>query len=217
MKFLIASVSMALSVLAFGQTTPLYKELYRPRFHFSPSVNWCNDPNGLVYNNGQYHLFYQHNPFGNIWGHMTWAHAVSKDLVHWKHLPIAIPEENGVMIFSGTCVVDKNNTSGFGKNGQLPLVAIFTHHDPKGEKAGRNDFQNQSIAYSLDNGKTWKKYAQNPVLKNPGITDFRDPKVMWYEPDKKWIMTLATKDDITFYSSPDLKNWKDREQHQKSI
>ena len=154
MKFLIASVCMALSVLAFGQTTPLYKELYRPRFHFSPSVNWCNDPNGLVYNNGQYHLFYQHNPFGNIWGHMTWAHAVSKDLVHWKHLPIAIAEEKDTMIFSGTCVVDKKNTSGFGKNGAVPMVAVYTAHI-------ENINQSQHIAYSLDNGISWTKYNKN--------------------------------------------------------
>jgi len=111
-------------------------------------------------------------------------------------------------IFSGSAVVDKNNTSGFGINGQPPMVAIFTQHDPKREKAGRSDFQRQSIAYSIDNGKTWTKYAKNPVLKNPGITDFRDPKVMWYEPAKKWVMTLATKDRISFYSSPNLKNWK---------
>ena len=95
-----------------------------------------------------------------------------------------------------------------GKDGKVPLIAIFTHHDPIGEKEGRNNFQNQSIAYSLDDGKTWTKYSGNPVLKNPGIRDFRDPKVMWYEPQKKWIMTLATKDRVTFYSSPDLKNWK---------
>jgi fructan beta-fructosidase len=120
-------------------------------------------------------------------------------------------------IFSGSAVVDKNNTSGFGKKGQAPLVAIFTHHDPRSEKEKKNNFQNQSIAYSLDNGKTWTKYAHNPVLKNPGITDFRDPKVMWYEPKKKWIMTLATKDCITFYSSPDLKNWTNESEFGKEL
>ena len=122
--------------------------------------------------------------------------------------PIALYPDSLGYIFSGSAVVDYNNTSGLGKKGQVPLVAIFTHHDPKGEKEGRNDFQNESIAYSLDNGNTWIKYAGNPVLKNPGIKDFRDPKVMWYEPQKKWIMTLATKDRITFFSSPDLKHWK---------
>jgi fructan beta-fructosidase len=138
---------------------------------------------------------------------MHWGHATSKDLVHWQEQPIALYPDSLGYIFSGSAVADINNTSGFGKNGKVPLVAIFTHHDPKGEKEGRNDFQNQSLAYSLDDGKTWTKYSGNPVLKNPGITDFRDPKVMWYEPTKKWIMTLATKDRITFYSSPDLKSW----------
>jgi fructan beta-fructosidase len=111
-------------------------------------------------------------------------------------------------IFSGSAVVDEHNTSGFGKNGQPPLVAIFTSHDPKGERAGKDNFQNESIAFSLDEGKTWTKYAGNPVLKNPGIGDFRDPKVMWYAPEKKWVMTLATKDRVTFYASPNLKDWK---------
>ena len=128
-------------------------------------------------------------------------------MIHWKHEPIGLYPDSLGTIFSGSAVFDKNNTSGFGKNGQSPLVAIFTHHDSIGEKAGRNDFQNQSIAYSNDDGKTWVKYSGNPVVKNPGIRDFRDPKVMWYEPQKKWIMTLATLDHITFYSSPDLKNW----------
>ena len=136
------------------------------------------------------------------------CHAVSKDLVHWKQLPIALYPDSLGYIFSGSAVVDSNNTSGFGKNGKIPLVAIFTHHDPKGADAGKkNDFQNQSLAYSLDGGYTWTKYAGNPVLKNPGITDFRDPKVSWYKPGKKWLMTLATKDRITFYSSFDLKSW----------
>lgn len=185
-----------------------YKEMHRPQVHFSPRAKWTNDPNGMVYYNGIYHLFYQYYPDSTIWGPMHWGHATSKDLMHWQEQPIALYPDSLGYIFSGSAVVDKNNTSGFGKNGRPPLVAIFTHHDPKGEKEGRNNFQNQSIAYSLDNGKSWTKYAGNPVLKNPGITDFRDPKVMWYEPQQKWIMTLATKDQITFYSSRDLKNWK---------
>jgi len=167
-----------------------------------------NDPNGMVYSNGTYHLFYQHYPDKPVWGPMHWGHATSTDMIHWKHQPIALYPDSLGMIFSGSAVVDKNNTSGFGKNGKAPLVAIFTHHDENGAKAGRNDFQNQSIAYSNDDGKTWIKYANNPVVKNPGIIDFRDPKVMWFEKGKKWIMTLATKDDITFYSSPNLKDWK---------
>lgn len=193
-------------------TTPfaqkLYHELYRPQVHFSPKEKWTNDPNGMVFYKGTYHLFFQYYPDSTIWGPMHWGHAVSKDLIHWKQLPIALYPDSLGYIFSGSAVVDYKNSSGFAKNGKVPLVAIFTHHDPKGEKEKRNDYQNQSIAYSLDEGSTWIKYAGNPVLKNPGISDFRDPKVMWYEPGKKWVMTLATKDRITFYSSPNLKDWK---------
>ncbi len=116
---------------------------------------------------------------------MHWGHAESKDLIHWKEFPIALYPDSLGYIFSGSAVVDSNNTSGFGKSGKIPLIAIFTHHDPKGEREGRNDFQNESVAYSLDNGTTWTKYSSNPVLKNPGIRDFRDPKVMWYAPEKK--------------------------------
>jgi fructan beta-fructosidase len=136
------------------------------------------------------------------------GHAQSKDLFHWKEMPIALYPDSLGYIFSGSAVADVNNTSGFGKNGLIPLVAIFTNHDPKGEKSGRNDFQNQSLAYSLDDGKTWTKYEGNPVLRNTGIKDFRDPKVMWFEQQKKWVMTLATQDHITFFSSKDLKAWK---------
>jgi fructan beta-fructosidase len=166
-----------------------------------------NDPNGMVYYKGTYHLFYQYYPGGTVWGPMHWGHAISKDLTHWKELPIALFPDSLGYIFSGSAVVDVNNTSGFGKNGKVPLVAIFTHHDPKGARERTNTFQNQSIAYSLDEGKTWIKYSDNPVVKNPGIRDFRDPKVGWFEPGKKWVMTLATKDRITFFSSKDLKSW----------
>ncbi len=185
-----------------------YNEPHRPQLHFSPAAKWMNDPNGMVYFQGTYHLFYQYFPGGTTWGPMHWGHATSKDLVHWQQKPVALYPDSLGYIFSGSAVADVNNTSGFGKKGQVPLVAIFTHHDPKGEKEGKDTFQNQSIAYSLDNGNTWTKYAGNPVVKNPGIRDFRDPKVMWFAAGKKWIMTLATKDRITFYSSPDLKNWK---------
>ena len=193
------------ALLAFSFTVmaqpKLYKEQYRPQFHFSPATNWCNDPNGLVYNNGLYHLFYQFNPFGNIWGHMTWAHATSKDLLHWKHLPVAIPEENGVMIFSGTCVVDKNNTSGFGKNGKAPMVAVYTGHI-------ENINQSQCIAYSVDDGVSWTKYAGNPVL-DLGKKDFRDPKIFWHASKKYWVMSvmLPVEHIVQFYSSVNLKKW----------
>lgn len=190
-----------------GQQSVQMKEQYRPQFHFSPQKNWINDPNGMVYYKGIYHLFFQYHPYSSVWGPMHWGHATSRDLIHWKQEPIAIYPDSIGTIFSGSAVVDKNNTSGFGKNGKIPLVAIFTQHDTVGERAGKNDFQNQSIAYSLDDGKTWIKYSANPVIKNPGLRDFRDPKVMWFEPQKKWIMTLSANNHIEFYSSPDLKNW----------
>ncbi|MEP7143079.1 MAG: glycoside hydrolase family 32 protein [Ferruginibacter sp.] len=181
-------------------------EEYRLQFHFSTKANWINDPNGMVYHKGTWHLFFQYHPFSTSWGPMHWGHAISRDLMHWKEEPIALYPDSLGAIFSGSAVVDINNTSGFGKNGKTPLVAIFTHHNSKLEST-TNDFQNQSLAYSLDEGMSWTKYAGNPVLHNPGISDFRDPKVCWYEPGKKWIMTLATKDRVTFYSSPDLKKW----------
>jgi fructan beta-fructosidase len=186
----------------------IYKESYRPQIHFSPKEKWINDPNGMVYYEGTYHLFFQFYPDSIVWGPMHWGHATSKDLIHWQQQPIALYPDSLGYIYSGSAVVDKNNTSGFGKNGQIPLVAIFTSHDPVRVEAHRNDYENQSLAYSLDDGNTWTKYKGNPVLRNPGITDFRDPKVMWYEPAKKWIMTLATKNKVSFYSSPDLENWK---------
>ncbi|MEJ6979628.1 glycoside hydrolase family 32 protein [Pedobacter sp. P351] len=189
-------------------TQTSYLEKNRPQFHFSPKEKWMNDPNGMVYHEGIYHLFFQYYPDSTVWGPMHWGHATSKDLVHWDEQPIALYPDSLGYIFSGSAVVDSNNTSGLGKDGKVPLVAIFTHHDPKGEKAGTSNYQNQSLAYSLDNGATWTKYTGNPALKNPGITDFRDPKVSWYAPSKRWIMTLATKDRISFYSSANLKDWK---------
>jgi len=195
------------SLAAQSPAAPAYREPFRPQLHFSPREKWANDPNGLVYYNGVYHLFFQHYPGDIIWGPMHWGHATSKDLIHWRQQPIALYPDSLGYIFSGCVVVDSANTSGFGQKGKAPMVAIFTHHDPAGEKKGNNDYQYQSLAYSLDNGHTWTKYRQNPVLKNPGIADFRDPNVMWYKPGKKWVMTLATKDRVTFYSSRDLKSW----------
>src|ERR1700759_686147 len=202
--------TMAVAFISFIQNSiaQSYHEQYRPQIHFSPKAHWMNDPNGMVYYNGIYHLFFQYYPNASVWGPMHWGHAISPDLIHWKQLPIALYPDSIGYIFSGSVVVDKKNTSGFGTNGKPPLVAIFTQHDTAGEHAHTTTFQNQSIAYSNDAGKTWIKYKNNPVLKNPGITDFRDPKVMWYKPDNKWIMTLAVKDHVEFYSSPDLKNWK---------
>jgi len=172
-----------------------YNEKYRPQFHFTPEYGWMNDPNGMVYLDGEYHLFYQYNPYGSMWGNMHWGHAVSTDMVSWTYLPIAISPDSLGTIFSGSAVVDVNNTAGFGKNA---MVAIFTSN-------GKT--QRQSIAYSTDKGRTFTKYTGNPVLPNPGITDFRDPKVSWNEVSNQWVMTLATKQTITFFGSPNLKEW----------
>lgn len=175
---------------------------YRPRYHFTAPENWLNDPNGLVYYQGEYHLFYQYNPQGDTWGHMSWGHAVSRDLVHWEHLPVALREENGWMMFSGSVVVDWRNTSGFGRDGEPPMVALYTAYRPAD---GR---QVQEVAYSTDRGRTWAKYAGNPVI-DIGSTEFRDPKVFWHEPTRRWIMVVALSRDrmVRFYSSPDLRAW----------
>ncbi|MGL1955717.1 MAG: glycoside hydrolase family 32 protein [Colwellia sp.] len=190
-----------------GDMVVNHSELYRPQFHFSPKENWMNDPNGMVYYQGEYHLFYQYHPESSVWGPMHWGHAISKDLVHWEQFPIALyPDELGT-IFSGSAVVDWNNTSGFGSKDNPPLVAIYTYHDIQAEKDGKLDFQTQAVAYSLDKGRTWQKYNKNPVLSNPGIKDFRDPKVAWHEESQKWIMSLAQADHIGFYSSINLIDW----------
>ncbi len=181
--------------------------LYRPNLHFTPKEGWMNDPNGMFYYNGYYHLYFQHYPDGNVWGPMHWGHAVSTDMVTWKEMPIAIfPDEKGY-IFSGSAVVDVNNTSGFGKGDVQPIIAMFTYHDMDGEKAGKTNYQSQAIAYSLDEGQTLTKYSGNPVIKNPDIKDFRDPKIVWDSIHEKWLMVLAAGQKIMFYSSSNLKDW----------
>ena len=187
--------------------TGYYHEQYRPQFHFSPEKGWMNDPNGMVFDDGEYHLCYQYYPDSTVWGPMHWGHAISKDLIHWEHLPVALYPDSLGYIFSGSAVADKYNTSGLGTKSDPPLVAIFTYHNPDSEREGNNTFQNQGIAYSIDKGFTWIKYSGNPVLKNPGIRDFRDPKVIWHEESGKWVMILAAHDRIQFYSSPDLIHW----------
>jgi fructan beta-fructosidase len=179
-----------------------YREPYRPQFHFTPARNWMNDPNGLVFFDGEFHLFYQTNPFGDRWGHMSWGHAVSPDLVHWQHLPLALAEEKGVMAFSGSAVVDWKNSSGFGREGRPPLVAVYTGHYTE------KPLQNQHLAYSNDRGRTWTKHAGNPVL-DIGQKDFRDPKVLWHAPSGRWVMVVAWPEErkVRFYASPDLKTW----------
>lgn len=170
------------------------REKYRLSYHFSPAYGWMNDPNGMVYKDGEYHLFYQHNPYGSMWGNLSWGHATSTDLVHWKHEPVALfPDALGA-IFSGSAVVDKDNTAGFGKGA---IVAMYT-------SAGAS--QTQSLAYSLDNGKTFQKYDLNPVITDH-IPDFRDPKVFWNDDTKKWNVVLAAGQEVKFYSSSNLKDW----------
>ncbi|PTQ07460.1 glycosyl hydrolase family 32 [Sphingomonas oleivorans] len=181
----------------------LYGETHRPQIHFSPAENWINDPTGLVHYNGRYHLFYQHNPSDKIWGNMHWGHAVSTDLIHWEHRPVALrasPEGLGY-IFSGSAVVDWNNSSGFQTGDHPPIVAIFTH-------SSRDNHQVQSLAYSLNGGDVWQMYRGNPVLDNPGIADFRDPKVIWDKARNQWVMVLAAHDMIKFYRSDNLINWE---------
>jgi sucrose-6-phosphate hydrolase SacC (GH32 family) len=191
---------IALSLAATLLSAAAAPEPWRPLYHFTPAKNWMNDPNGMVYHDGEWHLFYQYNPFGDKWGHMSWGHAVSRDLLTWEHLPVALPEENGIMIFSGSAVMDEKNTSGFGKDGKAPMVAIYTAHTDKN--------QSQALAYSNDRGRTWTKFSGNPVL-DIGDKDFRDPKVIWHEPTKRWVMTVAWPGPrkVRFYSSPDLKQW----------
>ena len=193
---------LAYRVEEYRQSNNYMNEKLRPQIHFSPEINWMNDPNGLVYYEGEYHLFYQSNPAGNSWGHMSWGHAVSPDLVHWTHLPLAIPETNGVMAFSGGCIVDKENTSGFGTSENPPIVAIYTGHG--------HGKQVQNLAYSVDRGRTWTQYEKNPVL-DLNHPDFRDPKVFWHGPSHRWVMvvSLALDKVLVFYHSKDLKSWQE--------
>jgi sucrose-6-phosphate hydrolase SacC (GH32 family) len=183
-----------------------YDQPFRPQYHFSPREHWTNDPNGLVYFEGEYHLFFQYNPFGDEWGHMSWGHAVSTDLLHWQELPVALPEENGVMIFTGSTVVDEHNSSGFCTHGKHCLVAIYTGHTP--ESGSKPALQTQNIAYSNDRGRTWTKYSGNPVL-NLNMSDFRDPKVFWSEQGRHWVMvvSLPNEHEVQLYRSADLKRW----------
>jgi len=183
------------------------QEAYRPDIHFTPQKGWMNDPNGMFLLDGVYHIFYQHHPYSTVWGPMHWGHATSRDLIHWEHQPIALYPDSLGTIFSGSIVIDKENSSGLGVNGAVPIIAIFTQHDQLSADAGKVNFQTQGIAYSLDGAKTWIKYTGNPVLRNPGIRDFRDPKVFWHEQSKRWIMTLAVLDRIHFYSSSNLLQW----------
>jgi fructan beta-fructosidase len=184
-------------------------EQYRPAIHYTPQQNWMNDPNGMVFHKGVYHLYYQHNPSGNTWGNMSWGHATSTDLTHWKEQPLAIPTDDQQDIFSGSVVVDKDNTSGFGTVENPPLVAVFT--SAYKDASPLKGLQAQSLAYSLDDGQTWTKYAANPVL-NRNSANFRDPKVFWYDAPGGggyWVMAAveATEHKVLLYKSANLRDW----------
>ncbi|CAH0044991.1 unnamed protein product [Clonostachys solani] len=230
---MVTMVSFSLHLLAMAFSlcnTALaqnYTERYRPQFHFTPAKNWMNDPNGLIYHEGTYHLFYQHNPGGISWGAMSWGHATSSDLVHWEHQPVALlargfPDSITEMFFSGTAVFDAQNTSGFGTDDKAPLVAMYTSHYPvaqtlpSGKTVDANQ-QSQSIAYSLDDGMTWNTYdSVNPVILNPPeeysdqIHDFRDPAVFWHEETQRWVsvMSLPGLRKLLIYTSSNLKDWE---------
>ena len=197
------SITFALTLFAFAQPALRGDEPdgARPLYHFTPPKNFINDPNGLVYRDGLYHLFYQHNPEGDRWGHMSWGHAVSRDLVRWEHWPIALHEEDGIMIFSGSAVVDARNTSGVGQDGAGPMIAVYTGHG--------HGKQTQNIASSVDGGRTWTKFRGNPVI-DIKSNAFRDPKVFWHSPTRRWVMATVLADErkVRLWGSTDLKQWK---------
>ncbi len=173
-------------------------DYYRPSYHFTPLYGWMNDPNGMVYKDGEYHLYFQYNPYGSKWGNMHWGHAVSKDLLHWEHLDPAIARDTMGHIFSGSSVIDKNNTAGYGKNA---IIAIYTNNSTNHDEV-------QCMAYSTDNGMTFTKYEGNPVLRPyDGLKDFRDPKVFWYDKNKSWYMIVSADKEIRLYKSKNLKSW----------
>ena len=174
-------------------------DYYRPIYHHTPQYGWMNDANGLVYKDGEYHLYFQYNPYGSKWGNMHWGHSVSRDLVHWEHLKPAIARDTLGHIFSGSTVVDKYNSAGFGKDA---VIAFYT-------SASDKNGQIQCMAYSKDNGRTFTKYEGNPILTPfDGLRDFRDPKVFRYEPAKAWYMIVSADKEMRFYKSADLKHWE---------
>lgn len=176
------------------------KETFRPVYHHTPAYGWMNDPNGMFYKDGVYHLFFQYNPYGSVWGNMHWGHSTSSDLIHWNFEGVSIVPDAWGAIFSGSCVVDHNNTAGFGKDA---VIAFYT----SAKSTPWGDVQSESMAYSLDNGKTFVKYAGNPIITSLE-KDFRDPKVLWYAPGKHWVMILAVGQHMELYSSVNLKDWK---------
>ena len=175
------------------------RDKFRPVYHHTPLYGWMNDANGLVYKDGEYHLYFQYNPYGSVWGNMHWGHSVSKDLIHWEHLAPAIARDTLGHIFSGSAVVDANNSAGYGKG---TIVSFYT-------SASDKNGQIQCMAYSTDNGRTYTKYEKNPILTPfDGLKDFRDPKVFWYAPQQKWVMVVSADKEMRFYSSQNLKDWE---------
>lgn len=203
-----ALVEIAASPIASVDSTKWFQEPFRPQFHFTPEKMWMNDPNGMIYHKGTYHLFYQYYPDDIVWGPMHWGHATSTDLLHWKHKKIALYPDKLGLIFSGSVVIDKENTSGLGTKENPPMVAIFTYHNMEIEKAGKINTQSQGLAYSLDQGETWKKYDKNPIISNTTLKDFRDPKAFWNSETQTWNMTLVAGDHAQFYTSKNLINWQ---------
>ncbi|HKK42016.1 MAG TPA: glycoside hydrolase family 32 protein, partial [Bacteroidales bacterium] len=201
-------LAVIIFIVSSCSTENNYSEQNRLQYHFSPEKHWMNDPNGLVWFEGEYHLFYQYYPDSTVWGPMHWGHAVSKDLVHWKNLPVALYPDSLGYIFSGSAVIDNNNSSGLQSGDYPPMIAVFTQHSEKRLKEGRSDYQNQSIAFSNDKGRTFTKYAHNPVIANPGEKDFRDPKVIRIDSLNKWVMVLAAGQKVEFFGSENLIKWE---------
>lgn len=195
----VPSNSICWSDIEESDDMSLEVEKYRPSYHHTPAYGWMNDPNGMFYKDGVYHLYFQYNPYGSMWGNMHWGHSTSTDLVNWKNEGVAIAPDAIGTIFSGSCVVDHNNTSGFGEGA---VVAFYT----SAKQTPWGDCQTQSMAYSLDNGKTFIKYENNPILTS-SEKDFRDPKVFWYAPKEHWVMMLAVGQHMEIYSSKNLKDW----------
>ena len=210
-------IAIATTETIATDSTLFYKERFRPQFHFSPEKKWMNDPNGLVFYKGTYHLFCQYFPGDIVWGPMHWGHATSKDLIHWKHHKIALFPDKLGLIFSGSAVIDINNTSGLGSIENPPMIAIFTYHNMEIEKAGKINTQSQGLAYSLDEGETWTKYKGNPIIGNKSLKDFRDPKVFWNPETNLWNLTLVAGDHAQFYSSKNLIDWTYMSQFGKNI
>ena len=178
------------------------REIFRPVYHHTPAYGWMNDANGLVFKDGEYHLYFQYNPYGSVWGNMHWGHSVSRDLVHWQHLPVAIERDTMGHIFSGSCVVDARNDAGTGTNN---IIAFYTSH--RNMQPGHQR-QVQCMAYSSDNGRTFTKYEGNPIITPfDGLENFRDPKVFWYAPQEKWVMIVSADKNMRFYESRNLKDW----------